>query len=91
MRTSENAYKKYLSSRPVASADSNARVKKLKFFALRPLDDFISQATPKLTSASGEANNKSAEEIAEAERSLQEQRHNLLLQMKSFKPHNVSF
>ena len=47
LRTSENAYKKYLASRPAASADANARVKKIKFFALRALEDFLT-ATPAL-------------------------------------------
>uniref|UniRef100_A0A1I8Q6Y7 RNA helicase n=1 Tax=Stomoxys calcitrans TaxID=35570 RepID=A0A1I8Q6Y7_STOCA len=89
LRTSENAYKKYLSSRPVASTDSNARVKKLKFFALRPLEDFIVQSAPKLSSNG--KNKKSAEQIAEEERKLQDQRHDLLLQMKSFKPPNTIF
>lgn len=35
-----NAYKKYLSTRPPASADSNKRIKLIKFFALTALDDF---------------------------------------------------
>ncbi|XP_075159808.1 ATP-dependent RNA helicase DDX54 [Haematobia irritans] len=86
LRTSENAYKKYLSSRPVASTDSNARVKKIKFFALKPLDDFIVQAPYKLATSK-----KSPEELKEDERKLQDQRHDILLQMKSFKPHNTIF
>lgn len=39
-KTSVNAYKKYLSTRPPASADSNKRVKQIKFFALTALNDF---------------------------------------------------
>lgn len=39
-RTSVNAYKKYLSTRPPASVDSNKRVKNIKFFALESIDDF---------------------------------------------------
>ena len=35
-----NAYKKYLSTRPPASADANKRVKQIKFHALVALDDF---------------------------------------------------
>lgn len=35
-----NAYKKYLSTRPSASVDSNKRVKNLKFTAMLSLDDF---------------------------------------------------
>uniref|UniRef100_A0A1I8NL41 RNA helicase n=1 Tax=Musca domestica TaxID=7370 RepID=A0A1I8NL41_MUSDO len=91
LRTSENAYKKYLSSRPVASTDSNARVKKLKFFALKPLNDFIEQAIPKLADGAKSGSKKSVEQLAEEERRLQEQKHELLLQMKSFKPHNTIF
>lgn len=39
-RTSVNAYKKYISTRPPASVDSNKRVKNIKFFALEAIDDF---------------------------------------------------
>lgn len=35
-----NAYKKFLSTRPPASADSNKRVKQIKFLALTALEDF---------------------------------------------------
>lgn len=35
-----NAYKKYISTRPPASVDSNKRVKNIKFFALEAIDDF---------------------------------------------------
>lgn len=35
-----NAYKKYLSTRPAASVDSNKRVKNIRFFALLSLEDF---------------------------------------------------
>lgn len=35
-----NAYKKYISTRPPASVDSNKRVKNIKFFALETIDDF---------------------------------------------------
>lgn len=89
LRTSENAYKKYLSSRPVASTDANARVKKMKFFALKPLEDFIVKALPKLAAASGIKTSKSIKEITEEERDLQNQKHDLLLKMRNFKPHNV--
>lgn len=90
LRTSENAYKKYLSSRPVASTDSNARVKKIKFFALKPLEDFLVKAVPKLAAASEASKNKSLDEITQEERELQNKKHELLLQMRNFKPHNVS-
>ncbi|XP_037827243.1 LOW QUALITY PROTEIN: ATP-dependent RNA helicase DDX54-like [Lucilia sericata] len=91
LRTSENAYKKYLSSRPVASSDSNARVKKLKFFALKPLEDFIVSAVPKLAAASETKTSKTMEEITAEERELQNQKHDLLLKMRNFKPHNTIF
>ncbi|XP_023299778.2 ATP-dependent RNA helicase DDX54 [Lucilia cuprina] len=91
LRTSENAYKKYLSSRPVASSDSNARVKKLKFFALKPLEDFIVSAVPKLAAASETKTSKTVEEITAEERELQNQKHDLLLKMRNFKPHNTIF
>lgn len=41
-RSSTNAYKKYLSTRPAASGDSNKRVKQMNFNALAALDDFNS-------------------------------------------------
>ncbi|XP_037038329.1 ATP-dependent RNA helicase DDX54 [Bradysia coprophila] len=40
LRTSTNAYKKYLSTRPAASVDANKRVKNIRFFALLSLEDF---------------------------------------------------
>lgn len=39
-RTASNAYKKYLSTRPIASADSNKRVKAINFNAIAALKDF---------------------------------------------------
>lgn len=39
-RSSKNAYKKYLSTRPPASADSNKRVKTMNFTGLAALHDF---------------------------------------------------
>lgn len=39
-RTSVNAYKKYLNTRPVASAESNKRVKLINFNTFAPLDEF---------------------------------------------------
>lgn len=39
-RTSTNAYKKYMSTRSVASADSNKRVKAINFNAIAALKDF---------------------------------------------------
>ncbi|XP_046868182.1 ATP-dependent RNA helicase DDX54 isoform X1 [Drosophila willistoni] len=93
LRTSENAYKKYLSSRPVASTDANSRVKKIKFFALKPLEDFF-HAVPVLAQAaevSGQANETSKSEVAAAERKLQEKKHDILVQMRNFRPGGTIF
>lgn len=40
LNTATNAYKKYLATRPVASADANKRVKSINFNMLPPLHDF---------------------------------------------------
>ncbi|XP_060656102.1 ATP-dependent RNA helicase DDX54 [Drosophila nasuta] len=94
LRTSENAYKKYLSSRPVASTDANARVKKIKFFALKSLEDFF-DAAPALQQAaevSGEElNAKSKQKVAEAERKLEEEKHDILVKMRNFRPGGTIF
>ncbi|KAH8301906.1 hypothetical protein KR044_000497, partial [Drosophila immigrans] len=94
LRTSENAYKKYLSSRPVASTDANARVKKIKFFALKSLEDFFN-AAPVLQQAaeiSGqELNAKSRQNVAENERKLEEEKHDILVKMRNFRPGGTIF
>ncbi|XP_034655882.1 ATP-dependent RNA helicase DDX54 isoform X1 [Drosophila subobscura] len=92
LRTSENAYKKYLSSRPVASTDANARVKKIKFYALKPLEDFFT-AAPVLAQAA-EVNGQSSEsreEVAATERKLQEEKHDILVKMRNFRPCGTVF
>lgn len=85
LRTSENAYKKYLSSRPVASTDSNARVKKIKFYSLKPLEVFFNVASKLNTDAP-----LKGEERSEDVRKFQEEKHDLLLKMHNYKPQNVS-
>lgn len=40
LNTATNAYKKYLSTRPVASADANKRVKAINFNMIPALHDF---------------------------------------------------
>lgn len=40
LNTATNAYKKYLSTRPAASADSNKRVKSINFNMIPALHDF---------------------------------------------------
>ncbi|XP_004518952.1 ATP-dependent RNA helicase DDX54 [Ceratitis capitata] len=93
LRTSENAYKKYLSSRPVASTESNARIKKIKFYSCKPLDDFLSVNSflqdPK--DSNGEKNEKSKAELASQERKMQEEKHDLLVKMRNFKPSTTIF
>ena len=66
-------------------------MKKIKFFALKPLEDFIVKAVPKLAAASETQTSKSLEEITAEERELQNKKHDLLLQMRNFKSRNVSF
>uniref|UniRef100_A0A1A9VN07 RNA helicase n=1 Tax=Glossina austeni TaxID=7395 RepID=A0A1A9VN07_GLOAU len=83
LRTSENAYKKYLSSRPVASTDSNARVKKIKFYSLKPLEVFCN-VTSKLNTDVP----LNGEEGTEDMRKSQEEKHDLLLKMHNYKPQN---
>ncbi|ALC43916.1 CG32344 [Drosophila busckii] len=94
LRTSENAYKKYLSSRPVASTDANARAKKIKFFALKTLEDFF-HAVPVLEQAakiSGQQlNAKSEAAVAEAERKLEDEKHDILVKMRNFRPGGTIF
>lgn len=92
LRTSENAYKKYLSSRPVASAESNARIKKIKFYSCKHLDDFLAAnlSLRQTESANCENNSKSKEDLMAEDRKLQEEKHDLLLKMRNFKPSTVS-
>ncbi|XP_037945551.1 ATP-dependent RNA helicase DDX54-like, partial [Teleopsis dalmanni] len=93
LRTSENAYKKYITSRPVASTDANARVKKLKFFNMKPLEDFLKSSTVLEQSGlvNGEKKTKSKEQIAANERKLQEEKHDILVKMRNFKPTTTIF
>ncbi|KAH8416322.1 hypothetical protein KR222_008275, partial [Zaprionus bogoriensis] len=94
LRTSENAYKKYLSSRPVASTDANARAKKIKFFALKSLEDFfhagpVLQQAAKISGQKLDAESKS--DVAEAERKLEEEKHDILVKMRNFRPGGTIF
>lgn len=93
LRTSENAYKKYLSSRPVASAESNARIKKIKFYSCKHLDDFLAAnlSLRQTESANCENNSKSKEDLMAEDRKLQEEKHDLLLKMRNFKPSTTIF
>ncbi|XP_064535609.1 ATP-dependent RNA helicase DDX54 [Drosophila montana] len=94
LRTSENAYKKYLSSRPTASTDANARAKKIKFFALKSLEDFFDAApvleqAAKISGQKLDANSKA--EVAESERKLENEKHDILVQMRNFRPCGTIF
>ncbi|XP_018784942.1 PREDICTED: ATP-dependent RNA helicase DDX54 [Bactrocera latifrons] len=93
LRTSENAYKKYLSSRPVASAESNARIKKIKFFSCKNLDDFLAAniSLRQSQSANRETDSKSKEDLVAEDRRLQEEKQDLLLKMRNFKPSTTIF
>lgn len=93
LRTSENAYKRYLASRPVASADANKRVKTIKFFSLKPLDDFFKSSAALETLVEANAATKSIpkEAIEEEQRKLQEAKHDLVLAMKNFRPPGTIF
>lgn len=93
LRTSENAYKKYLSSRPTASTDANARAKKIKFFALKSLEDFFDAApvleqAAKISGQKLDANSKAV--VAESERKLENEKHDILVKMRNFRPSGVS-
>ncbi|XP_055845086.1 ATP-dependent RNA helicase DDX54 [Episyrphus balteatus] len=93
LRTSENAYKKYLASRPVASADANKRVKTIKFYSLKPLDDFLKSSVALETAsiANTRKNPDSKEDAEEEQRRLQEAKHDLVVQMKNFRPPGTIF
>lgn len=89
-RVSENAYKKYIASRPPASADSNKRVKSIKFFALKPLKDCLKAHAP-LNAGKQEQASNGVDENAENEIKLQEEKHDILMKMRNFRPSGVSF
>ncbi|EDV95506.1 GH15746 [Drosophila grimshawi] len=94
LRTSENAYKKYLSSRPTASTDANSRAKKIKFFALRALEDFFNAAPvlQQTATISGQGLNAiSKADVAESERKLENEKHDILVKMRNFRPSGTIF
>ncbi|XP_067644860.1 ATP-dependent RNA helicase DDX54 [Eurosta solidaginis] len=93
LRKSENAYKKYLSSRPVASTESNARIKKIKFYSCKPLDDFLkaSSLVHVPTNSTNNNSKKAKEEEAQKQREIQEEKHDFLIKMRNFKPSTTIF
>lgn len=70
-----NAYKKYLSTRPAASVDSNKRVKNIRFTAVGELDDFF------------KTNANDLDEKPERKYDIKQE---LLSKMKGYRPAGVS-
>ncbi|KAL5290764.1 DDX54 family protein [Megaselia abdita] len=89
-RVSENAYKKYIASRPPASADSNKRVKSIKFFSLKPLKDCLKSHAPLNVGNQGKVEDKEDENV-EKEIKLQEEKHDILMKMRNFRPAGTIF
>lgn len=80
LRTSTNAYKKYLSTRPAASVDSNKQVKNIRFFALLSLEDF--------QEITGNVKGNPFEEDKEKKVDLKGE---LIAKMKRYRPTGVSW
>lgn len=89
-RTSENAYKKYLSSRPAASVESNKKVKNIKFFALKSLEEFVGLSI-EIEDDSLEKIKRKESERKEDLQQLDEQKHNILMQMRNYRPSGTIF
>lgn len=70
-----NAYKKYLSTRPAASVDSNKRVKHIRFNAVGELDDFFKK------------NSSDLDEKLERKYDIKQE---LLSKMRGYRPSGVS-
>lgn len=87
-RTSINAYKHYITTRPAASADSNKRVKTIKFFKLKPLDVFKNDVVAKSESAKDV---KYAEDEDKKEHVSAELKYDLLTKMKQYRPAGTVF
>lgn len=68
----------------MASTDSNARAKKLKFYTLKILQDFESVVITKPSNASGKEA-KANENISQ----LMNEKQDFLLKIREFKPNNV--
>lgn len=85
-RTSVNAYKKYLSTRPPASVDSNKRVKNINFVGLESIDDFTEDRRTIVYDHSGK-NPFGALRDDEAKVDLKEE---LVAKMKAYRPVGVS-
>lgn len=83
-RTSQNAYKKYLSTRPAASVDSNKRAKKVKFINLQLIDDFIGN------NLNNKNNNKKSDDDLDSTEQKFNVKQDLILKMKKYRPSGVS-
>lgn len=81
-KTSCNAYKQYINTRPAASGDANRRVKRIKFHALKALDDFV-QVTAKLI---GKENENGEKEVSAAVF-----KEDFLSRVKNYKPSSTVF
>uniref|UniRef100_A0A336K2U4 RNA helicase n=1 Tax=Culicoides sonorensis TaxID=179676 RepID=A0A336K2U4_CULSO len=81
-KTSCNAYKQYINTRPAASGDANRRVKRIKFHALKSLDDF----------AKALANMDSKENSTEEKKvNALEFKEDFLAKVKNYKPSSTVF
>lgn len=85
-KTSNNAYKHYLQTRPTASADSNKRIKTLEFFKLRTLSDFFNESNKSLEVKKKKNDDSDVKE--DFEKVLKE---DLLIRMKKYRPAGTVF
>ncbi|XP_055386129.1 ATP-dependent RNA helicase DDX54 [Condylostylus longicornis] len=90
-KTSENAYKKYISTRPVASADSNKRVKLMKFYNLKVLQDFKNLSLMKGSTTESSLSDLVLKHKIIDRPELEEQRNEFLVNMKKFRPPGTIF
>lgn len=86
-KTSNNAYKHYLQTRPTASADSNKRIKTVEFFKLRTLSDFT---RPNINEVEAKATKK-VEDADIKENFGKILKEDLLIQMKKYRPSGTVF
>lgn len=87
-KTSNNAYKHYLQTRPTASADSNKRIKTVEFFKLRTLSDLIRPNNKGVVEAKLTKKIEDADIKENFEKILKE---DLLIRMKKYRPSGTVF
>ncbi|XP_053684864.1 ATP-dependent RNA helicase DDX54 [Sabethes cyaneus] len=91
-RVSNNGYKQYIATRPVASASSNKKAKQFKIGELKVLDDFEKAAAAKREPEALKAKHKKKETAkSNKESNAEEFRDNFLAQMKNFRPRTTIF